>query len=300
MNGLRSKDGEHALRALAESSPQPSGEDLTVFRDGPALELAARWGVHLADVYEEAMELGLCPLRYARNRESVTLAEQIRLLRSQVCVVGAGGLGGQVVLILARVGVGHLVVIDHDRFDETNLNRQALSRTPGIGSLKAEEAAREVAAVNPAVKVIPHVTRLSRENAEGLLAGCQVAVDALDNIPDRFLLEDAARRLRIPLVHAALAGFEGQLMTIFPEDGGMASLYGDPPPLENRSSSAEAVMGVPAPTPAVLAALQCMEVLKILLGRGRPLRNAMLHVDLETGSFDTFSFAPHPSPDQDA
>jgi molybdopterin/thiamine biosynthesis adenylyltransferase len=115
-------------------------------------------------------------------------------------------------------------------------------------------------------------------------------VDALDNIPDRFVLEEAARSLGIPLIHGALAGFNGQVMTIFPEDPGLALLYGTKAPAAQDPGRAEALLGVPAPTPSAVATVQAMEVVKILLNRGRLLRNQMLHIDLEAARFEVFKF----------
>ena len=116
--------------------------------------------------------------------------------------------------------------------------------------------------------------------------------DCLDNVPDRFLLERASKKLRIPLVHGALAGFEGQLMTIFPDDPGLKNIYGkaEVGASVNSSKSPESVLGVPAPTPSLIATLQVMEVLKIILKRGRIFRNILLHVDLEAGQMNEFSF----------
>jgi len=128
--------------------------------------------------------------------------------------------------------------------------------------------------------------RLDPSNGISLLRGTQVVVDALDNVASRFALQDAARDLNIPLVHGAIAGFEGQAMTIFPEDRGMNLLYGKNPKGEKSGRP----LGVPAITPALIAALQAMEVLKILLDRGRVLRKTMLHADLETGRIEEFSF----------
>ena len=211
-------------------------------------------------------------------------------MKSCVAVVGAGGLGGQVLLLLARMGIGRLVVVDHDRFDETNLNRQAFSTGLDLGQPKCDVAVRVLGNVNPGVMVKAHGIRMNGFNAQGILGGADVIVDALDNVPDRFMIQDAAGSLEIPLVHGAVAGFEGQLMTIFPGDAGLALLYGARNEENPRGKSPEALLGVPALAPSLVATLQAMEVIKILLNRGRPFRNAMVHVDIETGEMDRFSF----------
>ena len=205
-------------------------------------------------------------------------------------MVGAGGLGGNVILLLARVGVGHIVVVDYDRFDETNLNRQALSNGQTLGRSKAEVAVAVVSRINPGVKVTPRQIRIDPLNARDGLDGVDVIVDALDNISDRFTIEDASKSMGIPLVHGALAGLEGQLMTVFPDDPGLKRLYGSRGTDGDRSKSPEAILGVPALMPSFIATLQAMEVLKIILKRGKLFRNVMVHLDLETGEMNQFSF----------
>lgn len=268
----------------------PAGRNVRILEESSAIEISTRFGCTLRAVHEAALKVGSCPCRYLRNRETISGEEQLRLLKSCVAVVGSGGLGGQVLLLLARMGIGRLMVVDHDRFDETNLNRQALSSGRDLGRPKCEVAARVLENVNPGVMVKTHQIRMDAANAKEILAGVDVIVDALDNVPDRFTIQDTARSLKIPLVHGAVAGFEGQLMTIFPEDTGLALLYGTGDGERHPEKSPEALLGVPAVTPSLVATLQAMEVIKVLLNRGRPFRNVMVHVDLETGEMNRFSF----------
>jgi molybdopterin/thiamine biosynthesis adenylyltransferase len=149
--------------------------------------------------------------------------------------------------------------------------------------------------VNPGVKVIPYETKLISSNVEKMLAGSDVVVDALDNVPDRLLLQDTAQKMGIPLVHGALAGFEGWVMTIFPGDSGLKNIYGAQKE-SNNTESPQALLGVPGVTPSLIAAMQVMEVIKILLKRGNIIRNRMLHIDLEHGSFNEFFFDVIESP----
>ena len=267
-----------------------AGREVRVLEEVSARELAKGFGCSIRSVYETALNAGICPYRYVRNRESISMEEQLRLSKSQVAVIGSGGLGGPILLLLARMGIGCLVAVDPDCFDETNLNRQALSSVPDLGRPKSEVAARVLKDVNPAVDVKVYEDRLDGENAEAILDGSNVVVDALDNVPDRFTLQRAARSLNIPLVHGAVAGFEGQLMTIFPEDTGFSLLYGTEPVEPNREKSPEALLGVTAVTPTFVATLEAMEVAKILLKRGKPFRNIMVHVDMEAGEMNRFSF----------
>ena len=268
----------------------PAGREVEILDDHQASKIAEKCGCSIHQVYTEALSLGISPHRYIRNREIISLEEQLKLAQSQVAVVGAGGLGGNIILLLARIGIGRLVVVDQDLFDESNLNRQAFCTQDALGKSKSEEAVAAVGSINRAVEVIPHQVRLDRSNAPEILGGSDVIVDALDNIPDRFLLEDASKGLGIPMVHGALAGFEGQLMTIFPDDPGLKNLYGNEEVNVDKSTSPESVLGVPTLTPSLIATLQAMEVIKIILKRGRPIRNAMIHVDMETAQINEFLF----------
>jgi len=277
------------IREKAARITDPAGREISVLEDRAALEIAGLGGTDLHEIYREALGIGVYPGRYVRNLDAVSPAEQRKLAESQVAVAGAGGLGGQVILLLARIGVGRLVVIDHDRFDETNLNRQALCNRDTLNKPKVEAAVEAVAAVNPGVRVVPHRAKIDASNADSLLAGADVIVDALDNVSDRLVLQEAARRLGVPLVHGALAGFEGRVMTVYPEDPGLEQLY-EPAAAEGDPERPEALLGVPAVTAAIVGSLQAMEVIKILLRRGKPFRRVMAHIDLESGRFEEFRF----------
>lgn len=284
-----SSDIEKRIRERSERITDPAGREAVILRDNAACEIAWQLGLGLHEVYNESLRLGVYPYRYIRNVDILSAAEQLGLAESRVAVVGAGGLGGQVVLLLARIGVGTLVVVDYDLFDETNLNRQALCVKETLGEPKARAAAEAVAEINPGVHVIPCQVRLSAERMADVLAGCHVIVDGLDNARDRLLLQDAAGRLGIPMVHGALAGFEGRVMTVFPGDAGVRQLYGETPDGADPDRP-EAVLGVPAVTAALIGTFQAMEVLKILLKRGSLFRNAMAYCDLENGRLELFRF----------
>lgn len=249
---------------------------------GRARDLADRLGVSLAQVYDAALAAGVVPLRYLRNLGTVGIEGQRALLRSRVAVVGLGGLGGYVVEGLARSGIGTIIAIDGDAFEEHNLNRQALSSEGALGLPKATAAASRVAAINGAVTVEAHQERLTAANAAAVLASADVIVDALDNLPDRLLLQDTAAQLGKPLVHGAIAGFVGQVMVVMPGDRGLRALYRDGAVLEH---GIEAVVGTPAATPMLVAAVQVQEAIKLLTGVGTPLRHCLLLVDSESGEF---------------
>lgn len=286
------KEGfQDSLLSSARVFKDPAGREMRILTDEDALALASRYERGLPWVYREALKTGVSPYRYVRNRESISQDEQLKLACSRVAVVGAGGLGGHVILLLARIGVGTLVVADCDVFDETNLNRQALCRTSTLHAAKAEEAAAQVREINPGVEVTAHRARVDDSNIREILSGCEVAVDALDSVADRLILEKGAKSMQIPLVHGALAGFDGQVMTVFPEDQGLTLIYGKNPPRGKDPRSPEAILGVPALMPCLIATLEAMEVLKILLGRGNLMRNTLLHVDLQAGEMNRFVFA---------
>jgi len=281
---------EKTVQTSARVIEDPAGRQVKVLQEEDVEKFCSSHGQPRASVYVAALRQGILPYRYLRNRDSVTLDMQLKLAESRVGVIGAGGLGGHVILLLARLGIGSLVVVDGDAFDETNQNRQALSNMKNKGESKALEARSAVASVNPGVEVIAHPLRLDGVNGKEILAECRVVVDALDNVADRFILEEIARGLRIPLVHGAVAGFEGQVMSILPGDAGLELLYGKDRTAFEAGKRPEAVFGVPAVSPSLIATLQVMECLKILLGRGRLLRNRMLRVDLETAEFHEIVF----------
>ena len=259
----------------------------TEFQGRAVLTLEASDGVAAAlqlgrrEVELAALGANVVPVRYLRNVGTIGLTGQAALLRATVAVVGLGGLGGYVLEALARSGVGRILAVDFDVFEEHNLNRQMLSDERYLGRPKAEAARERVAAVNRAVEVISQRARLTAESAPRLLGGADVVVDALDNLPDRLVLQEAAAALGVPLVHGAIAGFMGQVMVIMPEDPGLRLLYpnGHPP-----AHGLEQSLGTPAATPMLVAALQVQETVKLITGVGEPLRHRLMMVDCESGS----------------
>jgi molybdopterin/thiamine biosynthesis adenylyltransferase len=192
-----------------------------------------------------------------------------------------------VVEILARMGVGRLTLIDGDRFEDSNLNRQLLSSPANLGLPKADAAARRVGQINPSVEASVHACFLTADNAAELLAGCRVVVDCLDNLRTRFEVEDACRRLGSPMVSAAVAGASGHITAIFPEDRGLRLIYGEPEGLPLKG--AETVLGTVPYSVTFLAALECAEVAKILLDRGGLLRDKLLVADLTAGVIEVMN-----------
>jgi sulfur-carrier protein adenylyltransferase/sulfurtransferase len=219
-------------------------------------------------------------IRYSRHTMLPEVGDkgQVALLKSSVLCIGAGGLGSPSSMYLAAAGVGTLGIVDDDVVDLSNLQRQILHSTDRIGVLKVESAAKTLNGLNPDVKVVQHRTRLDSSNALDILAGYDVIVDGADNFQARYLVNDAALRLGIPVVHASIFRFEGQI-TVFPGDGGPCyrCLYPSPPPPEDAPSCAEAgVLGV---LPGIMGVLQATEVIKLVLGRGTTLAGRLLVYD---------------------
>lgn len=249
--------------------------------------LADEFGLSRRDVQIAAAENRILPMRYQRSLGTVGWDGQLALLRATCGIVGLGGLGGWIVEGLARMGVGRLILIDGDRFAENNLNRQALCWESTLGQPKTDAAAERVRQINPAVEVITHPVWADAESLPRLLAGAQVIVDALDTLPTRFLLQRVAQTLRVPMVHGAIAGYIGQVMTVFPDDPGLFALY---PEGKSPERGAEALWGNPAATPMMTASWEIQEVVKLITGRGQPLRNRMLLMDAEQGSVEILRF----------
>jgi len=235
-------------------------------------------------VEQTALENGTLPERYTRNRKIISRDDQILLLGSTVSVVGLGGLGGTLTGILARGGVGTLRLIDGDRFEESNLNRQLFSTVEDIGKSKAEVAGKCVSQINPSIAVSVHDVVMDEKNASELIRGSDVVVDCLDSVSARFVLEDAAKSQGIPLVSAAIGGETGHVMTIFPEDTGLTLVYGHRPKVGEKGMPR--ALGTPPHAVSVISSLESSEVLKVILGRSGILRNRLLIVDLACYAFE--------------
>lgn len=244
--------------------------------------LAREYDMPLREVEIAALEARVLPSRYQRNIGTAGWEGQIKLLCSCVAVIGAGGLGGGIIEALARLGVGKLVIVDGDEFNETNLNRQLLNTEANLGRSKVEAAKNRVAAINSAVEVSGYETLATVENLPEILRGVDVLVDAVDRIPTRLVLQRAAQAAGIPMVHGAIAGFVGQVMTIFPGDAGLFAIYGENPPEHGM----ETEQGTPAGTPMLIGAWQVQEVYKLLTGKGEPLRGRLVFIDALAGTAD--------------
>jgi molybdopterin/thiamine biosynthesis adenylyltransferase/rhodanese-related sulfurtransferase len=224
--------------------------------------------------------------RYSRHLllPEVGIEGQQKLLDAKVLLLGAGGLGSPAALYLAAAGVGTLGIVDNDEVDLSNLQRQVIHSSERIGVPKVDSAEQTITALNPDVKVEKYALRLGAENIMDVLPGYDVVVDGLDNFPTRYLLNDASVRLQIPVVSAAILGFEGQLSVFKPYDGPCyRCLFPVPPPAELAPScGANGVLGV---LPGTMGLLQATEVVKLILDEGEPLIGRLLMYDALAARF---------------
>src|ERR1700728_1426300 len=218
--------------------------------------------------------------RYSRHTliPEIGAEGQQKLLDAKVLLLGAGGLGSPTALYLAAAGVGTLGIVDDDVVDLSNLQRQVIHNSDRVGVPKVDSAEMTITALNPDVQVNKYPVRIGPDNIMDILPGYDIVVDGLDNSPTRYLLNDASVRLKIPVVSAAILGFEGQLSVFKPYDGPCyRCLFPVPPPAELAPScGANGVLGV---LPGTMGLLQATEVVKLILGEGEPLIGRLLMYD---------------------
>lgn len=219
--------------------------------------------------------------RYARNGLTVTSEEHKILMSKSVLVAGCGGLGGYIIEMLARIGVGGITAVDPDVFDETNLNRQLLCEETLLGSSKADAAGDRVERINSEVKLTPIIQRIDVDNGLNLLGGHDLVIDALDNVEGRIIVQNICEGLSIPLVHGAISGWFGQVATLMPGDRLFDRIYP-----KGNNTAVDNTMGNPSFSPAVIAGFQVAEVVKVLTGKGDLIRNKMLYVDMLSSQFE--------------
>ncbi|MBI2077542.1 MAG: molybdopterin-synthase adenylyltransferase MoeB [Euryarchaeota archaeon] len=234
-------------------------------------------------------------IRYSRHLliPEVGVEGQKRLKASRVLVIGLGGLGTPIAQYLAAAGVGTLGLVEYDRIDLSNLQRQVIYSTDQVGQPKAERARDRIRAINPNVDVVLHQEKLTSANALTVLGGYDVVVDGTDNFPTRYLVNDACVLLKKPNVYGSIFRFEGQLSVFWAEKGPCyRCLYPSPPPPGLVPSCAEGgVLGV---LPGIVGSLQANEVLKVLLGVGEPMIGRLLLFDALDMNFVTVKLAKNP------
>ncbi len=216
--------------------------------------------------------------RYSRHLilPEVGLGGQKKICSTSVLCIGAGGLGSPIAMYLAAAGIGKLGILDFDAVDFSNLQRQILHGTEDVGRPKTQSAKETIASINPNVEVIVHNTRISSENALGLIRPYDIVVDGTDNFPTRYLTNDACVLLKKPNVYGSIFRFEGQASVFAPHLGGPCyrCLYPEPPPPGMVPSCAEGgVLGV---LPGIVGTIQATEILKLALGKGSSLIGRLL------------------------
>jgi len=206
---------------------------------------------------------------------------QLRLKAAKVVVIGCGGLGSPILLYLAAAGVGTIGIIDGDRVDESNLQRQVLYGTESVGKPKVEETAKRLQSLNPHVKIEAHFEQLTSQNALEILVNYDLLIDGSDNFPTRYLVNDACVLLNKPLVYGAIYRFEGQVAIFNYQNGpNYRDLFPKPPSPELAPNCAEAgVLGV---LPGIIGSLQANEAIKLLAGIGEPLTGKLFVMDALT------------------
>ena len=220
--------------------------------------------------------------RYEKNMGTIGADGQSKLSGSCAAVIGCGGLGGWIIELLARSGIGKLIVVDGDVFSESNLNRQILCTENNIGRNKSEEAVRRIAVINSDVKAKSVPLFFNEDNAKEILTGCDIVFDALDNIQSRLILCRAARLLDIPIVHGAIGGWFGQISLIMPDSKLLPDIW------ENQNDKGiETELGNPPFTPSITASFQVSEGIKYLTGENTYLsRDSLLYVNMLENKLD--------------
>ncbi len=259
------------------------GQSRLVIDDQSLLEWACDRGIAPCDAQAEALRRHIIPLRYMKNFPVLDFEEQLKICRGKVFICGCGGLGGILIDLLSRAGVGRLWLADKDIFFPTNLNRQMLSDVDHLSRPKVHVAEERVKSVNPFVEVRAIAQTVNEANVVEFIRGADLVLDALDELPTRYALADAARGLNIPMVHAAAAGWGGRILTLLPDSSmRLPDVVGSA--LFKRYSEEPA--GVLGPAPAVIGSLEAFEALRILMGRKPAYADRLLCFDGESGTVE--------------
>jgi molybdopterin/thiamine biosynthesis adenylyltransferase len=235
-------------------------------------------------------------IRYKRHilLPEIGLPGQEKLKQAKVLVVGAGGLGCPVLLYLTAAGVGTIGIMDDDRVDESNLQRQILYHPEDVGRFKAEVARARLANQNPHIKMNSHVSRLNSQNALSVFAFYDIIIDGSDNFPTRYLVNDACVILGKPLVFGSIFKFHGQVSVFNYKNGPTyRCLYPQPPATDEVPNCSE--IGVLGVLPGIIGTLMTNEVLKMITETGEILSGKLVMIDTLTLDFNSFSFKLNPA-----
>lgn len=225
--------------------------------------------------------------RYSRQIRLFGEEGQEKLKRTRAFIAGAGGLGSVVSLYMAAAGFGKIIIVDYDRVDLSNLNRQVLHWTGDVGKSKAKSAEETLKGINPEIEVEALEETIDEENIEVLLQGCDIIMDATDNFPIRYLLNRTALMKRVPLFHGAICGFQGQATTVIPgKTACLRCIFPKAPPAETFPALGS--------TCGVIGSVQVTEAVKYTLGEGELLENRLLLWDGLYSRMEEISLEPNP------
>ena len=271
------------LRELAQDIHY-HGVSRTVIGDGPLLAWARSRQLSPREAQDAALRQGIILERYLSHGQSLDLKQQIRLCEGRVLVCGCGGLGGVLINLLARAGVGFLRLVDGDVFAPTNLNRQWFCDAGSIGLPKAQVSAVRLQDLNPFTRVEAITEPLTEGNALTLMANIDLALDALDNIAGRLVLARAAKELQLPFIHAAATGWCGQVSTFLPDSRRrLDDIYGG----RQDRDAAEMATGIIGTTAALVGSLQAAEAIRLLIGQPPVYADGLFYIDSERALTET-------------
>jgi adenylyltransferase/sulfurtransferase len=225
--------------------------------------------------------------RYSRQIRLFGEEGQEKLKKTSAFIAGAGGLGSAVSIYMAAAGFGKIVIVDCDRVDMSNLNRQVLHWTGDVGMSKARSAEETLQGINPEIEIEALDITINEENMDGLLEGCDLIMDAMDNFQVRYLLNHTALKKRIPLFHGAICGFQGQATTVLPgKTACLRCIFPRAPPVE--------IFPALGSTCGVIGSVQVTEAVKYVIGRGELLMNRLLLWDGLNSRMEEVSVEPDP------
>lgn len=269
-----------SIRACAVNVSLPKGGTGDTIDVDSVATIADEYHIPGHAVEAEALRHTIFPTRYLRNMDGITAADQIKLLKSTIAQVGLGGLGGSLLEIFLRTGIGTIRAADGDDFEGSNLNRQALASMKNLDRPKTEAARERAQSVNPSISLETRNDFLTEQTFPDFIQGTHLAIDALGGLTSRLALQRAAAEAGIPLVTGALAGWTGYVGVVLPGHPGPADIMG-------QDNAAEEKLGCPSPAVTFMASLMANETVKILTGNQSPLTGSMIIIDLKSLTFET-------------
>lgn len=222
--------------------------------------------------------------RFFANEGSFSKKELEKIYNTKVAVIGCGGLGGYIIQELVQFGIRELVIVDGDKFELTNLNRQLYCNEDNLGIFKVVQAKRSAEKVNSAVMIIAYDKKFDAENGLEILKDCDIVIDGVDSIQTRFVIAALASQLNIPYVCCSVAGFYGQITSIFPKDDTLTKLFD-----KNIDAGIEKTTGNFSFSVAAIASIGVSQVIKIIINRGNILQHQVLLVDILFNEFKIIS-----------